>query len=117
MCLNELYRRVRAALEELTEDFEIILVEDGGGDRCWDIIPELAREDPRIKGIKLSRNFGQHPAITAGLEHADGDWVVVIDCDLQDPPEASPELYRKAQEGYDVVVARFVERGGSNRRR
>ena len=103
----ELVRRLRAALSSITEDFEIILVEDGGGDRSWDIISEESEKDKRVKGLKLSRNFGQHYAISAGLERTDGDWVVVIDGDLQDRPEVIPDLYAKAQEGYDVV---FVER-------
>jgi dolichol-phosphate mannosyltransferase len=87
-------------------DFEIILVEDCGGDQSWSKIVELATSDARVKGIQLSRNFGQHYGITAGLDHCDGDWVVVMDCDLQDRPEEIPRLYAKAQEGYDVVLAR-----------
>jgi polyisoprenyl-phosphate glycosyltransferase len=105
-CLEELYRRLVAVLSGITQDFEIIMVEDCGGDRSWEIIRELARRDPRVKGIQFSRNFGQHYGITAGLDHCDGDWVVVMDCDLQDRPEDIPLLYAKAREGYDVVHAR-----------
>jgi polyisoprenyl-phosphate glycosyltransferase len=105
-CLNELYRRLKTSLESVTSDFEIILVEDCGGDRSWPMIIDLARRDERVKGIQFSRNFGQHYGITAGLDHCDGDWVVVMDCDLQDRPEEIPRLYAKAQEGYDVVLAR-----------
>lgn len=105
-CLHELYRRLRTSLETITPDFEIILVEDCGGDRSWAIIVELARVDPRVKGIQFSRNFGQHYGITAGLDHCNGDWVVVMDCDLQDQPEEIPRLYAKAREGYEVVLAR-----------
>lgn len=105
-CLHELYRRLLATLEKITADFEIILVEDCGGDRSWAIIGELAQADPRIRGIQFSRNFGQHYGITAGLDHCTGDWVVVMDCDLQDRPEEIPRLYAKAQEGYEVVLAR-----------
>ncbi|MDZ4184066.1 MAG: glycosyltransferase family 2 protein [Desulfuromonadales bacterium] len=105
-CLHELYRRLRASLEKITGDFEIILVEDCGGDRSWSIINELAQADQRVKGIQFSRNFGQHYGITAGLDHCSGDWVVVMDCDLQDQPEEIPRLYAKAQEGYEVVLAR-----------
>src|SRR5512133_1578216 len=105
-CLHELYRRLQLSLETITADFEIILVEDCGGDRSWAIIRELAQADPRVKGIQFSRNFGQHYGITAGLDHCDGDWVVVMDCDLQDQPEEIPKLYAKAQEGYEVVLAR-----------
>jgi polyisoprenyl-phosphate glycosyltransferase len=105
-CLDELCRRLRAALETVSESFEIVLVEDCGGDDSWRIIQSLSAADPRIKGLQFSRNFGQHYGITAGLDHCDGDWVVVMDCDLQDRPEEIPRLYAKAQEGFDIVVAR-----------
>ena len=105
-CLHELTRRLKQALLEISEDYEIIYVEDGGGDRSWDIIVEQAKDDPRIKGFQLSRNFGQHHAITAGLDVAAGDWTVVMDCDLQDRPEDIPGLLAKAREGFDVVIAR-----------
>jgi polyisoprenyl-phosphate glycosyltransferase len=104
-CLDELNRRLVSALETLTPDFEIVLVEDCGGDRSWEIIERLSAQDGRIKGIQFSRNFGQHYGITAGLDRCDGDWVVVMDCDLQDRPEEIPRLYAKAQEGYDIVLA------------
>lgn len=109
-CLEELYRRLKASLETITADFEIVLVEDCGGDRSWPMIVDLAQGDARVKGIQFSRNFGQHYGITAGLDHCDGDWVVVMDCDLQDRPEEIPRLYAKAQEGYDVVLARRGQR-------
>ncbi len=109
-CLYELYHRLKSSLEKISEDFEIILVEDCGGDRSWEIILELAYKDSRVKGIQFSRNFGQHYGITAGLDHCNGDWVVVMDCDLQDAPEEIPRLYAKAQEGYDVVLARRGKR-------
>lgn len=105
-CLDELYNRLKAAIEPLSPDFEIVLVEDCGGDRSWEVIERLARQDARVKGIQFSRNFGQHYGITAGLDHCRGDWVVVMDCDLQDRPEEIPRLYAKAQEGYDIVLAR-----------
>ncbi|MDQ6972545.1 MAG: glycosyltransferase family 2 protein [Mariprofundaceae bacterium] len=109
-CLHELCRRLVPALESISTDFEIVMVEDCGGDRSWGIIGELASADPRIKGLQFSRNFGQHYGITAGLDYCKGDWAVVMDCDLQDAPEAIPELYAKAQEGYDVVLARRIMR-------
>ena len=109
-CLEELYRRLKAALEPLTADFEIMLVEDCGGDRSWPLIVALAQRDPRVKGIQFSRNFGQHYGITAGLDRCNGDWVVVMDCDLQDRPEEIPRLYAKAQEGHEIVVARRGKR-------
>jgi dolichol-phosphate mannosyltransferase len=105
-CLEELYRRLKAALETVSESFEIVLVEDCGGDGSWQIIQSLSRRDPRVKGLQFSRNFGQHYGITAGLDHCDGDWVVVMDCDLQDRPEEIPRLYAKAQEGFDIVLGR-----------
>ncbi|MEH2382466.1 MAG: glycosyltransferase family 2 protein [Nostoc sp.] len=108
--LHELYQRLKASLEIISEDFEIILVEDCGGDRSWEIIVELAKEDPRIKGIQFSRNFGEQYGITAGLDHCNAEWVVIMDCDLQDRPEEIPRLYAKAQEGYDIVLARRGKR-------
>jgi glycosyltransferase involved in cell wall biosynthesis len=105
--LNELVRRLSASVSSITEDFDIVLVDDGSVNDAWLTISELARANPRVRGLHLSRNFGQHVAITAGLDHADGNWVVVMDADLQDRPEVIPELYAKAQQGYDVV---FVNR-------
>ena len=108
--LPELCRRLAVALTPITSDYEILLVNDASRDGAWDVICALAAADQRIKGIDLSRNFGQHYAITAGLDFARGDWVVVMDCDLQDQPEEIPKLYQKAQEGFDVVFARRAQR-------
>jgi dolichol-phosphate mannosyltransferase len=105
-----LQRRLVTAVERVTSDFECILVEDCGGDRSWEVICEIAQADPRFKGIQFSRNFGQHYGITAGLDYCNGDWVVVMDCDLQDAPEEIPNLYAKAQEGFDVVLAQRANR-------
>jgi len=105
-CLDELYTRLVSSLETISSNFEIVLVEDCGGDLSWDKITRLAKEDGRVKGLKFSRNFGQHYGITAGLDYCKGDWVVVMDCDLQDRPEEIPHLYAKAQEGYEIVLAR-----------
>jgi dolichol-phosphate mannosyltransferase len=113
-CVEELYRRVVMAVEGIGDvDCEIILVEDCGGDGSWDRMRALAERDSRVKIAQMSRNFGQHPAITAGLSLACGDWVIVMDCDLQDPPEEIPRLYAKALEGYDVVFARRGRRTDS----
>lgn len=109
-CLEELYRRLVDALQSITSDFEIILIEDCGDDNSWQVIEKLAAIDARVRGIQFSRNFGQHYGITAGLDHCQGDWVVVMDCDLQDRPEEIPRLYAKAQEGYDIVLARRIAR-------
>jgi len=103
-CLRELHRRLLAALQSITSDFEILLVEDGSRDGSWNVIQAIASEDPRVRGIGLTRNFGQHYAISAGLDYAEGDHVVVMDCDLQDRPEDIPRLYAKAKEGHPVVI-------------
>lgn len=116
-CLHELYRRLKNALEKITLDFEIILIEDAGGDRSWEIIQLLAKDDMRVKGLKFSRNFGQHYGITAGLDYCDGDWVVIMDCDLQDQPEEIEKLYNKAQEGFDVILANRGKRNHSFKKR
>jgi len=106
----ELVRRNVESVRTITDDYEIILVNDASPDKSWDEILKQCAINPKVKGINLSRNFGQHYAITAGLHYAKGDWVVVMDCDLQDRPEEIPNLYKKAQEGYDIVYARRVER-------
>ncbi len=108
--LNNLYERLNKTLSDITNDFEIIMVNDASPDNAWEAIKELAKKDDRVKGINLSRNFGQHYAITAGLDYANGDWVVVMDCDLQDQPEEIIKLYNKAQEGYDIVFGRRAQR-------
>ncbi len=100
----ELYLRIKKSLEAENLTFELLLIDDGSPDESWPAIEELSKRDERVKGILLSRNFGQHNAITAGLEHASGQWVVVMDCDLQDQPEEIVKLYKKAQEGFDVVL-------------
>jgi dolichol-phosphate mannosyltransferase len=111
--VDELVRRIVASVELITTDYEIILVEDGSPDDSWSPIQKNAQLNPKVKGLKLSRNFGQHHAITAGLDYAQGEWVVVMDCDLQDLPEEISKLYNKAKEGYDVVFARRAVRQDS----
>ena len=106
----ELVLRIINSVEKITPNFEIILVEDGSPDNSWDQIEKACFADKRIKGIKLSRNFGQHYAITAGLDNAKGEWVVVMDCDLQDQPEEIVNLLNKATEGFEIVVAKRVNR-------
>lgn len=106
----ELVRRNVEAVSTITDSYEIILVNDASPDRSWNEICKQCNDNKNVKGINLSRNFGQHYAITAGLSYAKGDWIVVMDCDLQDRPEEIPNLYRKAQEGYDIVYARRRER-------
>lgn len=108
--LDELVSRIEAAVETITKDYEIILVNDCSPDDSWSKMKEICAGDKKVKGINLSRNFGQHYAITAGLTESTGEWVVVLDCDLQDRPEEIPNLYKKAQEGYDTVFAEIMER-------
>ncbi len=108
--LDRLYKRLKETLSKIDENFEIIMVDDNSPDGAWEAIQILAQQDPGLKGVKLSRNFGQHRAIRAGLDFAQGDWVVVMDCDLQDKPEEIQKLYNKALEGYDVVWGARVKR-------
>ena len=115
--LKFLYSRLKDSLSTISEDFEIIFINDASPDNAWDTIKELVAEDDRVKGINLSRNFGQHKAIAAGIEHTQGDWVVVMDCDLQDRPEEIIKLYNKAQEGYDAVFGQRIGRQHSRRKR
>jgi glycosyltransferase involved in cell wall biosynthesis len=105
--IGELIKRVKSNVELITKEFEIILVDDGSDDSTWEVIESQAATDTKVKGIKFSRNFGHHYAITAGLHKSGGEWVVVMDGDLQDRPEVIPQLHHKAQEGFDVV---FVSR-------
>ncbi|OHX64945.1 glycosyltransferase family 2 protein [Flammeovirga pacifica] len=105
--LKEIARRTQ---ETLTDDFEIIFVNDQGPLNDWEIIQELCMKHSFIKGINFSRNFGQHNAIYAGLKEAQGEWVVVMDGDLQDQPEEIPVLMKKAREGYDIVFAKRQNR-------
>jgi polyisoprenyl-phosphate glycosyltransferase len=102
--LGELYERVRTTVEKITPQFELILVNDASPDNAWVAIKALAAQDVRVRGLNLSRNFGQYPAITAGLQASKGEWIVVMDCDLQDQPEEIEKMYEKAQEGFFVVV-------------
>ncbi len=108
--LEELVARIETAVEAFTVDYEIILVNDCSPDDSWNKIKEICSRDVKVKGINLSRNFGQHYAITAGLTESTGEWVVVMDCDLQDRPEEIPNLYQKTLEGYDTVFAQRKER-------
>ena len=101
--LKELYSRLKISLEEITDSFEIIMVEDGGGDCSWEIIEELSEKDKRVNGIQLSRNFGQHNALLCGIRAARYDVIVTMDGDLQHPPEEIPKLLSKLAEGHDVV--------------
>ena len=101
--ISELLKRITFNVERITSNYEIIIVDDGSQDDSWDEIVKAASDNQKIRGINFSKNFGHHYAITAGLNNADGDWIVVMDGDLQDRPEVIPDLYNKALEGFDIV--------------
>jgi polyisoprenyl-phosphate glycosyltransferase len=105
--IQELIDRVTLNCEKITNDYEVIIVDDGSLDRTWLKISDASKLNKKIKGLKFSRNFGHHYALTAGLHETIGEWVVVMDGDLQDRPEVIPDLYQESQKGYDVV---FVSR-------
>jgi len=101
--IDTLVERIIESVLKVTDNFEIILVEDGSTDHSWEVIEKNSCKDKRVKGVKFSRNFGQHFAITAGLVESRGNYIVVIDCDLQDNPKYIPDLYKKISEDYDIV--------------
>lgn len=111
--VQPLSERLCTTLAQITDDYEIILVNDACPKGSWAEIEKVCAVNPKVIGVELARNFGQIRAITAGLDYASGDWIVVMDCDLQDRPEGILDLYAKAQEGYDVVFARRKERKDS----
>jgi dolichol-phosphate mannosyltransferase len=104
--VDDLLSRISETMDKMDVTYEIILIEDGGPDNSWDVIKKAHEHYPKLRAFQLSRNFGQHYAITAGMSKVRGKWAIIIDCDLQDRPEEIPTLYRKAQEGFDVVVAK-----------
>ena len=105
-----LVSEINLVMERIGEDYEIILVDDRSPDNSWEVMKVLSSQNPRIKSIRLSRNFGQHSAIFAGLTKTKGDWVVVMDCDMQDQPKEIAKLYKKALEGYDIVLGQREKR-------
>jgi dolichol-phosphate mannosyltransferase len=109
-CLEVLCYRLTSVLSVLSSSYEVILVDDRSADGAWAQIENIAKEFDSIYGVRLSRNFGQHVAMTAGLECSRGEYVILIDCDLQDPPEIIPTLVEKINEGYDYVLARRISR-------
>jgi polyisoprenyl-phosphate glycosyltransferase len=114
LVIRESYNRLKAAMETLNETYEIIFVNDGSRDKTSLIINEICETDNNIKFIDFSRNFGHQIAITAGMDYSEGEAVVVIDADLQDPPEVIPRMLEKWREGYDVVYGKRVERKGDS---
>ncbi len=116
-CLEDLVDRVANALAPRHQSFEMILVDDASPDSAWSRINELVASRPWLRGIRLSRNFGQHYAIAAGIEHAKGDVVVVMDCDLQDVPEEIPNLVNALGDGVEVAFAQRVSRHDTSLKR
>ncbi len=114
--LRQFHARLAAVLDNLGPDLagDVLYVDDGSGDDTWDVIRSLHASDPRVTGLKLSRNFGKEHAMTAGLDHTDADAVVVIDADLQDPPELIPEFVKRWREGFDVVYGTRSNRAGES---
>ncbi len=110
--LPAFYARVVAVMERLGEPFEIVLVDDGSRDHSWEIVRELAACDARVRALRFSRNFGHQMALSAGLKHAHGRAVILIDSDLQDPPEVIPELVTQWRNGGEVIYARRTRREG-----
>lgn len=108
--VEKLVEEIQSAMEPLSVHYEIVLVDDRSPDNSWVKMKELAQKHEVLKCVRLSRNYGQHPAIMAGLTKAKGEWVVVMDCDLQDNPKEIRRLYEKALEGFEVVLARRVQR-------
>ena len=111
--IDTLCKKLILSLSEISNAFEIILIDDGSTDNSWKKINENALFDNRIKGFRLSRNFGQHHAISAGLEKCQSEWIVVMDCDMQDNPDEIIKLYQEAIKGYDIVLARRKNRKDS----
>lgn len=112
--LTVLYQRLDAVMEKLRYNWEILFINDGSRDQTWPVVCQLQQSRHRIKGINLSRNFGHQMAITAGLDHAEGDAVIVMDSDLQDPPEAIPALIDKWEKGAHIVHAIHAGRSGDS---
>ncbi|MDN5326985.1 MAG: polyisoprenyl-phosphate glycosyltransferase [Moorella sp. (in: firmicutes)] len=110
--IRETYRRLTLVMQSLGEPYELLFVNDGSEDRTAEIIEVLAETDDSVRLLNFSRNFGHQIAITAGMDYARGDAIVIIDADLQDPPELIPRMIEKWQEGYEVVYARRVQRKG-----
>lgn len=101
--LPELKQRIAHCFESSGSEFEILFIEDGSGDETWEVVADLAKKDPRVRGFRMSRNYGQHNALLCGIREAKGDTIVTLDDDLQHPPEEVPKLLAKLEEGYDVV--------------
>lgn len=108
--VEKLVEEIQLEMAQLKVSYEIILVDDRSPDNSWEVMKLISSKNNDVKSIRLSRNFGQHPAIMAGLSEAKGEWIVVMDCDLQDQPKEIKNLYLKALEGFDIVLARRTHR-------
>jgi glycosyltransferase involved in cell wall biosynthesis len=114
--LEEFYLRINGTfIYSQIKDYEIILIDDGSSDRTWELINYLSKRDGRVKGLKLSRNFGHQAALTAGLNEASGEYIFIIDSDLQDPPELLPLMLEKMFQGFDVVYGQRKSRQGETK--
>ena len=114
--LRESYRRTKAALAHLSNPTEIIYINDGSRDRTRALLDEIAAADPSVKVIHFSRNFGHQPAVTAGIHHCDADWAIIIDADMQDPPELIPDILAlREKEQANVVYCVRLSRDGESR--
>jgi dolichol-phosphate mannosyltransferase len=117
-CLDALNERLHASLDPVLDDWDVVYVDDASPDGAWSRLEELAHADPRVRALRLSRNFGQHAAITAGLAESRGRWTAVMDCDLEDRPEEIPRMLEVARErGADVVLTKRTRRRQSWHRR
>ncbi len=112
--IDLLYQRVHEVMATLEDEWELVMVNDGSRDRSLELIEALARHNPRVKVINFARNFGHQIAVTAGIDYAQGDAVILMDADLQDPPEVILDLIAKWREGYEVVYAIRAERQGES---
>jgi len=113
--IGEFYRRTVDVCETLEGTrFELLFVDDGSSDRSIELVHDLIQDDPRVSLLRLSRNFGKEAALTAGLDHVDSDAVIIIDADLQDPPELIPDMLKLWRQGYDTVYGQRTERHGGS---
>jgi dolichol-phosphate mannosyltransferase len=113
-CLDELHRRVKEVMEQTEDTWELVLIDDGSTDGSTEIIRKFAKEDPHVRPVIFARNYGHQLAVTAGMDYSRGDAVIIIDADLQDPPEVMLDLIAKWREGYEVVYAVREEREGES---
>lgn len=112
-CLHELYKRVSSVLSKLENyDYEILIINDGSKDKTLEILKSISEKDSRVQYVNLARNYGKEIAMAAGLDYAKGDVIVILDADLQDPPELIPDMLKYYEEGYDDVYGRRKSRKG-----